>query len=91
MLEDLQITMLQQSAMSGALGEELVGVTKAADGVHCRYCGSERVFRVFRQGYLQEKIYPLFGFYPWKCKGCKEHMMLHSRKRARSKKKQYLE
>ena len=77
--------------MSGALSEELVGVTKATAGVHCKYCGSERVFRVFRQGYLQEKIYPLFGFYPWKCKGCKEHMMLRSRKRSKRKKKEHFE
>jgi len=61
----------------------------AMDRVRCKHCGNARVFRLFRHGFLQSTIYPLFGYYPWKCKACKESMMLRSRKRSRSKKKEY--
>jgi hypothetical protein len=32
-----------------------------------------------RTGFLQTKIYPLFGFYPWECFSCRATKMLRSR------------
>ncbi len=34
---------------------------------------------------MQEKVYPLLGFYPWKCKVCGEQMMFRKRRRAKTK------
>jgi hypothetical protein len=82
---------VRQEGAQGVLAGELAGVTKARDQVYCKHCGSHQVFRIFREGYLQEKIYPLFGFYPWRCKACRTSMMLHKRKLSRSKDKEYLE
>jgi predicted RNA-binding Zn-ribbon protein involved in translation (DUF1610 family) len=59
--------------------------------VHCQKCGSDRVYRLEREGFMQKKIYPLFGYYPWRCKICREHVMLHKRKRAWAKNKEHVE
>jgi hypothetical protein len=32
-----------------------------------------------RVGFLQSKILPLFGFYPWKCPECKTRYLLRMR------------
>jgi hypothetical protein len=81
-----------QGTIHGTFAGELVEeVSKAKSGTCCKFCGSERLFRVFREGYLQEKIYPIFGYYPWKCKACKHYMMLRKRKTSRSKAKEYVD
>jgi len=76
-------------AAQGALVGERVTAVKTGDGIQCQYCQSRRVFRVYRQGFLQEKIYPIFGFYPWKCKTCSAFMILRCRKGPSSKKAAY--
>lgn len=55
------------------------------DLVFCRKCGSSRVLRVYRKGFMQERIYPHFGYYPWRCMSCGDHVMLRKRKRAWTK------
>ena len=67
-----------------ALADTLPDTTKIE--VRCTRCGSDRVFRLFREGFLRKKIYPLFGYYPWKCRICGAEMMLRKRRRARTKK-----
>ena len=62
--------------------------TSARQIAACRHCDGQHVFRIFREGFFQNKIYPLFGYYPWKCKDCGEQMMLRKRRRG-SRKKQY--
>jgi hypothetical protein len=57
----------------------IVEVNSADERVHCDECGSDEVCRIFRKGYFQEKIYPLFGFYPWRCKKCGLCLMLRKR------------
>lgn len=51
----------------------------AEERVLCDECGSDTVGRIFRKGFLQKRIYPLFGFYPWRCKGCGLRLMLRKR------------
>jgi len=53
--------------------------------VHCQECGSDRVYRVLRKGYFQEKIYPLFGYYPWQCMKCGVRVILHKRGRVKAR------
>jgi hypothetical protein len=50
--------------------------------MHCKHCGS-KLRRLPRRGSLQQKFYPLFGYYPWECPICRVPVMLrkqHQRK-----------
>jgi hypothetical protein len=38
-----------------------------------------------RVGFLQTRILPLFGFYPWRCPECKTRFLLRSRGAKRKK------
>jgi hypothetical protein len=67
-----------------ALTGDLAPVAGSRARLHCKYCDSDRVSRVFREGFLQERIYSLFGFYPWRCKACGATQMFHQRHRSRS-------
>jgi DNA-directed RNA polymerase subunit RPC12/RpoP len=61
------------------LAGNIVEVNSASERVHCDECGSDEVYRTIRRGYFQEKIYPLFGFYPWRCKRCGLRLMMRKR------------
>ena len=80
--------MAHLGTIDGVFSRDLVEGATVEDRIHCKHCGSGRIFRVFRQGYMQEKIYPLFGYYPWKCRGCRGYSLLHLRKRSRSRHKE---
>ncbi len=59
---------------------EVKAPNAAADvQVHCDECGSDEVYRIFRKGFLEQRIYPLGGFFPWRCKGCGLRLMLRRR------------
>jgi hypothetical protein len=62
-----------------ALAGNKTEMNSASERVLCDECGSDKVYRIFRKGFFQEKIYPLFGFYPWRCKRCGLHLMLRKR------------
>jgi DNA-directed RNA polymerase subunit RPC12/RpoP len=66
--------------------DSLSQITKAKARIRCKRCGTEKVFRLYREGFLQEKIYPLLGLYPWKCKNCGEQMLVRKRRLAKTKK-----
>lgn len=57
----------------------IVEENSANERVLCDECRSDKVYRIFRKGFFQRKIYPLFGFYPWRCKGCGLRLMLRKR------------
>ncbi|HUA96913.1 MAG TPA: hypothetical protein VMA34_01145 [Terracidiphilus sp.] len=35
--------------------------------------------RVARRGFLQKKVYPVLGLYPWECGACREVTMVRKR------------
>ena len=49
--------------------------------VYCKVCGSNRMRRVHRKGFLQLNLYPLLGYYPWRCSACGVRAMLRKRHR----------
>ncbi|MGB0065472.1 MAG: hypothetical protein WBP85_13570 [Terracidiphilus sp.] len=51
--------------------------------VFCRKCGSGKVHRIHRDGFVQKMIYPLLGYYPWRCTRCGTLVMLQKRHRAK--------
>ncbi len=36
----------------------------------CTNCGSHRLRRIKREGFLRKNLAPLLGFYPWRCSVC---------------------
>ena len=51
--------------------------------MECTKCGSE-MRRLMRESFLQRKVYPLFGYYPWECPICRKPVLYkkrHLRKR----------
>ena len=46
----------------------------------CPQCGSAALYRMYRNGFMQTRIYPFLGYYPWGCKRCGVQMMLRKRR-----------
>jgi len=44
--------------------------------------------RIERVGLLQEKVYPLFGYYPWECSGCRKRSLMKDRGERRRPRRQ---
>lgn len=65
-------------------------VDKAGAGAKtlCPQCGGDRPRRLERKGFLQTRIYPLFGYYPWMCMDCKAVFLARKRYRRKSKRKE---
>lgn len=73
----------------GNLGGNILEMSSAREQVYCEKCGSDKVCRVFREGFLEEKIYSLFGYYPWRCRYCGLRTKL--RKRGKVKRRDFPE
>jgi hypothetical protein len=43
--------------------------------MHCKDCGNP-LRRLARQGFLQLKVYPKLGYYPWECPICRKTTMV---------------
>jgi hypothetical protein len=63
----------------------------AAAKIHCPNCGDGRPRRMERKGFLQERLLPMLGYYPWVCGTCKSTFVMRKRYRRKSKKKEYAE
>lgn len=59
--------------------------------VKCPSCGGDHPRRVEREGFLQTKIWPIFGYYPWFCGACKTQFLIRKRYRRKSQRKEYVE
>jgi hypothetical protein len=46
--------------------------------MYCVTCGCE-MRRLMRESFMQRKVYPLFGYYPWECPLCRELVMFKAR------------
>jgi hypothetical protein len=60
----------------------------ARTDILCPECGSDQPRRLERKGFLQTRIYPIFGYYPWICGGCKVTFIMRKRYRRKSKSKE---
>jgi hypothetical protein len=45
----------------------------------CPDCGGRNLRRLSRTGFLQERVFPLFGYYPWECGVCRQMTLLRNR------------
>lgn len=48
----------------------------------CPNCSEFELTRVARHGFMQERIYPKFGMFPWECGQCRQIFLLKSRGRS---------
>src|SRR5208337_4072066 len=60
---------------------EEVAAEKADKGhrVQCPRCGSNYMKRMRRAGFLQERVYAILGYFPWRCTKCLGNFMLRKR------------
>lgn len=64
--------------------ERFVEAKSSKELVSCQRCGSGKVRRVYRDGFLQTNVFPLLGYYPWRCSQCGQTVMLRKRRRVRA-------
>jgi ssDNA-binding Zn-finger/Zn-ribbon topoisomerase 1 len=48
----------------------------------CPQCDEVELTRVARRGFMQERVYPKFGMFPWECAQCRQIFLLKSRGRS---------
>ncbi|MGC9224207.1 MAG: hypothetical protein ACP5E2_09790 [Terracidiphilus sp.] len=80
---------MAEGTAEGALAQFDTGELDAVETiervpVYCSVCGSNRMRRVHRKGFLQLNIYPLLGYYPWRCGACGMRVMLRKRHRQKA-------
>lgn len=68
--------------------EGFVDQSGAITKVLCPECGSDHPRRLERKGFLQTRIYPIFGYFPWMCGACKATFLMRKRYRRKSKRKE---
>ena len=45
----------------------------------CPNCRHQQLARIARRGFLRERLFPIFGFYPWECAMCRRQFLLRKR------------
>lgn len=74
---------MSEGIVRGAVTENVVDMSSAKERIFCRMCSSDEMRRVLRQGFMRQNIYPLFGYFPWRCAKCGADVMLRKRHRKR--------
>ncbi|UWZ84772.1 hypothetical protein [Occallatibacter riparius] len=47
--------------------------------MNCPHCGVRALYRRERRGFLQCRVFPRLGFYPWRCASCRRSALLRLR------------
>jgi predicted Zn-ribbon and HTH transcriptional regulator len=47
--------------------------------MRCPRCQSNKIHRLRREGFVEQKLAPLFGYFPWRCPDCKAELLLRVR------------
>jgi hypothetical protein len=82
MSEQTQEASLRDHTMPESQGEE----QRSPSAVACKGCGSRRMRRLPREGFLQKQILTLLGYYPWECPICRSTQYFRVRgKRSRKR------
>lgn len=61
-----------------------------ATAARCKLCGGERIHRMHRHGWRERVLFPLFGYFPWRCSTCRSKMLLKRRERDDNQRKHYV-
>jgi uncharacterized C2H2 Zn-finger protein len=52
---------------------------RQAHVLSCPQCGLENPHRMERRGFLEKRIYSIFGYFPWRCSRCESRFYLRKR------------
>ena len=79
---------MAEGAAEGAVAQFDAGELDAEKSVervpvYCKVCGSNRMRRAHRKGFMQLNLYPILGYFPWRCGACGVRVMLRKRHRAK--------
>jgi hypothetical protein len=69
---------------NGRKGAGSAGFTAQAGSrieVQCPGCGNHHPHRLERRGFLEKKVLPKFGYYPWMCGHCRTSFLIRKRYR----------
>jgi predicted RNA-binding Zn-ribbon protein involved in translation (DUF1610 family) len=47
--------------------------------LECPHCHQQHLMRIARKGFLRNRIYPIFGLYPWQCVICGKQYLMRKR------------
>jgi DNA-directed RNA polymerase subunit RPC12/RpoP len=75
---------MSEQMVQEILAESISESRSVREQIVCQKCGSGKVQRVFRDGFLQQVVYPLFGFYPWRCTTCGSRTLRRKRRRRKT-------
>ena len=45
----------------------------------CPACRHEQLARIARRGFARQRLWPIFGYYPWECAMCRRQFLLRKR------------
>jgi hypothetical protein len=62
---------------------DLIQLYRGVAFMLCPKCKDETLFRLERKGFLRVSVFPLFGYFPWQCRGCKSVSLLRVRGKRR--------
>ena len=63
-----------------AVAEEKI---ERVDQLQCPRCEARYMKRIKRAGFAQKVVYPIFGYYPWRCTKCLGNFLLKQRSQAK--------
>lgn len=72
---------MPEGTVQEAVAENAAQISYVKEQIFCRVCGSDEMRRVLRLGILQENIFPMFGYFPWRCMKCGTQVILRKRHR----------
>jgi hypothetical protein len=65
---------------SGQVAETVAGEAQdRGQQFRCPRCGCAHMKRMRREGFLQQKICSIFGYYPWRCTKCLGSFLIRKR------------
>ena len=88
-IREREVTEGSRSEIAAGTAAGFVKQAAATTKIHCPHCGDSRPRRMERKGFLQERVLPVLGYYPWVCAACKSTFLMRKRYRRKSKKKEY--
>jgi hypothetical protein len=59
------------------------------DDMTCKKCKHGNLFRVNREGFLENRVYNRWGYYPWLCASCKRRSIVKARGERRKKQAEF--
>lgn len=62
---------------------------QVASAPHCPSCGSSALRRNARDGFFENRVFCLFGYYPWECADCRKKTYLRRRYKSGRRTREY--